>query len=483
MDVALLFPNQLFETKYLPYDTQKIDMFILTETMLDLKNIKHNLLRLIYQRASMKYYYDYLISKGCRVKYLDYGIPWITEINDSTVHVIDPVDRSIESSLKQLKKIKWYESPLFLSSSADLDEYIAITNSIHFNQHRFYVWQRKRLDILMNNGYPVGNTYSFDKYNRKPFPKHSFDGFVEDNKIDYTIPKYSRSYYDEAIVYCEKNFVNHYKNNYDPSNVYFYPITHVDSKRHFMHFINEKLKYFGDYQDAIDFNEPFLFHSVISIQLNNGLLNPKWVLRKVIDTYSADQLNNIEGFIRQLFWREYARMLYVHVYDRIKQNFFGHERHLSLKWYNGTTGIEPLDLSIRMAFRYGYLHHIIRLMVICNMMNLCHINPHDAYNWFMEFSLDSYDWVMVYNVYSMGLYADGGISTTKPYISSSNYIVKQSGRKGAWCDTWNLLYRFFVYKYRHKLKGRIILHTKHMIMTKTEIKKANDIINSLTDCY
>ena len=75
--------------------------------------------------------------------------------------------------------------------------------------------------------------------------------------------------------------------------------------------------------------------------------------------------------------------------------------------------------------------------------------PDEVYRWFMELFIDSYNWVMVPNVYGMSQCADGGLIVTKPYISSSNYIRKMSDFKsGPWCEIWGGLYWHFVCKDR-----------------------------------
>ena len=56
-----------------------------------------------------------------------------------------------------------------------------------------------------------------------------------------------------------------------------------------------------------------------------------------------------------------------------------------------------------------------------------------VYKWFMEMFVDSSDWVMVPNVYGMGLFSDGGIFATKPYICGSSYFMKMMDfKKGEW---------------------------------------------------
>lgn len=122
---------------------------------------------------------------------------------------------------------------------------------------------------------------------------------------------------------------------------------------------------------------------------------------------------------------------------------------LAASWYEGNTGIPPLDDTIQTALSLGWTHHIPRLMVLGNLMTLCEIRPQAAHRWFMEMFIDSSEWVMGPNVYGMGLYSDGGLFATKPYICGSNYLLKMSDhRKGDWCDTVDGLYWRFIDKHR-----------------------------------
>ena len=118
---------------------------------------------------------------------------------------------------------------------------------------------------------------------------------------------------------------------------------------------------------------------------------------------------------------------------------------MKISWYKGTTRLEPLDHSIKNALKYGWSHHIERLMILANIMNLCQIHPREVYKWFMEMFVDSSDWVMAPNVYGMGLFSDGGIFATKPYICGSSYFLKMMDfKKGEWCDVMDGLYWNFI---------------------------------------
>ena len=88
-------------------------------------------------------------------------------------------------------------------------------------------------------------------------------------------------------------------------------------------------------------------------------------------------------------------------------------------------------------------------MIIGNFMLLCEFDPDEVYRWFMEMFIDSYDWVMVPNVYGMSQFADGGLMSTKPYISGSSYILKMSNyKKGEWTIIWDSLFWNFIDKRR-----------------------------------
>ncbi|MEM9971110.1 MAG: cryptochrome/photolyase family protein, partial [Pseudomonadota bacterium] len=111
-----------------------------------------------------------------------------------------------------------------------------------------------------------------------------------------------------------------------------------------------------------------------------------------------------------------------------------------------------IDDTIRRILDTGYCHHIERLMVLGGFMFLCDFDPDDVYRWFMEMFVDSYDWVMVPNTYAMSQHADGGLITTKPYFSGSNYVRKMSHwGKGDWADTWDGLYWRFINKHKKEL--------------------------------
>jgi deoxyribodipyrimidine photolyase-related protein len=199
-------------------------------------------------------------------------------------------------------------------------------------------------------------------------------------------------------------------------------------------------------------------------------------------------LNSIEGLVRQVIgWREFMRAAYIERgRKQRKSNFWGFKRSMPAAFYQATTGIEPVDTVIRRVLRLGWCHHIERLMILGNFMLLCEIHPDHVYRWFMELFVDAYDWVMVPNVYGMSQFADGGSITTKPYLSSSNYVTKMSDfGTGPWREVWDALFWRFVHRHigffeSHPRLAQMATMCKRMgRRMDTHLKVADDFLNRL----
>lgn len=471
--IFLIYPTTLFKVDKLP----KIDdvIYLMVEDPIyfgdhEIK-MKFNKIKLVLHRASMKYYYDYLRKNKKQVIYIEVNSKMdikekIKGMKVEEIHCFDPTDhlllKKIEKIGKQIGvKVEIHDNPNFVTTKKEMYEYAKDRKK--YSHYHFYEWQKKRMRILTG-------IKSQDNMNREPPEK------------DIKIPKLPKNV-DLNLSYVKeaKNYVNRkYSGNYGEVDNFIYPITHKTSEKWFLYFLKSKFNKFGKNQDIMIPGEPFLYHSVITPMLNIGLLDPLWIVDQCTKYYKKHKIgiNNYEGYVRQIIgWREYSRMLYFVMYKPMKNgNYFNNNRKLNEKWYNGTTGIEPIDDTIKMAFKYGYIHHIMRLMVMCNFMNLCNLHPNEVYKWFMEFSCDSYDWVMTNNVYAMGMYADGGLTMKKPYISSSNYILNMSKYKkdGKWEEIWDTLYYYFLYKKNKQLK-RTMLSRNLQIWSKKSSKEQNII--------
>ena len=271
----------------------------------------------------------------------------------------------------------------------------------------FYSNIRKKLNVLIENGNPLGGKWSFDGENRKRLPK-DYSKFIQ--------PTFKSPFYKDIKKLIDTYFKSHFGEINE--NIIF-PFNQKDTKKNLTFFIQKKLSHFGDYEDFISTDDEFINHSLLSAPLNMGLISPEDIVNEIkkVD-YKDPGLNNLEGFTRQVIgWREFIRFMNLKNYDHFhKNNFFNHKKKLTKDWYEGSTNIPILDDTIMNLKKYGYVHHIPRLMVISNLMNLSGIAPQEVYKWFMECFIDSSDWVMTPNVFGMALFSDGGIFAMKPYL-------------------------------------------------------------------
>ncbi len=445
---TLIFTHQLFKDH--PALSREREIFLVEEPLF-FNGFRFHKKKLLLHRASMQAYKKMLESRGYRVHYIDFKNDLFQSLRGKKVEEIwfsDPVDRRLESTLKKEAfengmYVHRLPTPGFLTPEDWLLTFFK--ESPHFSMTHFYIAQRKRLKILVKEDKPTGGKWSFDSENRRKIPKGI--------RIPARPSPESDRFIEEAKRYVEKHFPE------NPGSVddFFYPVTHKASERWLKDFLRKKLKFFGDYQDAIVKDEPFLFHSVLTPMLNIGLLTPDQIIKEAL-AYAEEHsvpLNSLEGFIRQIIgWREFMRAAYLMKGEEERStNFFKHTRKLPKSFYNGQTGLTPVDTVIQRLLQYAYLHHIERLMILGNLMLLCEIDPDEVYRWFMELFIDAYDWVMVPNVYGMSQHADGGLITTKPYISSSNYIRKMSDfAEGEWCRIWDGLYWRFIDEHRDFFK-------------------------------
>jgi len=484
--IFLIFPNQLFYniSKY------KSFTFYLIEEPRFMTDFKFHKLKLAYHRATMKKYYDYLKSKNFNIKYVEYD-----KVNNSfykslkgDIHCFFTADYELQKKLNNIYKdrLTVLETLNFLIKQDELPNIKSlIFKSSSYSHSEFYKYQRKKLNILIEknktdktislnpnlkpvsgktdktislnpnlNLKPVSGKWSFDNENRLALPK--------DIKVPKIKVQKNNKYISEAKEYVNKNFPN----NYGSLDNFIYPIDKKGSIKWLNNFLKERLYNFGPYEDAVSDKEPFVFHSVLSPMMNIGILTDIEVVNISYKYYLSHTktitIQSFEGFIRQVIgWRNYVYTIYLLEGEHIiKMNYLKHNNEITNSFYKklwtGNTGIDPIDGIINKIINYSYAHHIERLMYLGNFLLLCQIKPIDVYKIFMEWTIDAYDWVMVPNIFGMSQFAinEGKQMMTRPYFSSSNYILKMSTyKKSPWCNKWDNLYYYFIYNNRDLLKN------------------------------
>lgn len=498
----ILFPNQLFSIDVLKtIPSWKKEHYVLWEDPLfygirpDSEaykgTLKLNQLRIVYQRWLWKTFEASLIKLGLQVTSISYEdiidskkslqliTSWITKAKSQdqaqSVQAFDPEDKVLMNRWKSLP-IQWHDSPMFLLSANQLDTYASTHSGVikgkRLQHSHFYNYVKS--EVLSQHFPKITIPASKDTENRKPIPsswKLPSLPYPSPSSPQSSPPQPLPTLLEEAVLWCNKYF----SKNPGPDSIQlavqsylqYLPHNPDTAKKWWVDYRKTRFSWFGPYEDAIVSNQPILYHSFSAMLLNFGLLTPKQILEDLFTYYSFkdnSQLDaSLEGFIRQIAgWREYSRFYYRYVPSRIYlKNIFHSKNRLSKEWYKPIQGqsspFPPIvQEAIHDAWNTGYLHHIRRLMVISNYMNLCTIHPTDVYRWMYEFSLDSWEWVMVFNVYSMGTWSDEGHAMRKPYISSPSYLLKMSNTPtGAWVEDWKKKYTTFLTSHSSVLQKTI----------------------------
>ena len=480
-DITFIFPIQLFQN--IKYITTK-NIYLIEEPIF-FTNYNFHKMKIAYLRTTMKCYYDYLKKKlkNHNIKYInfyDVNDLFYKNINNKNIYMLNPTEHLLTNKLIKIFKNRLIILPTqnFLLNDEDIEFLKTTMFKNSYNHNTFYIYQRKKLNILFNskNNKPDGNKWSFDEENRKKLP----------NKIDLPLMSkiINNKYTKEGIDYVDKYF----KNNYGEIN-FIYPITHKTSIEWLDNFLNNKLSNFGIYEDAISEQEIFIFHSVLSPMMNIGLLTDTIVINKTLDYYNNNKnkikLQNIEGFIRQLIgWRNYIYAIYM-IEKPVLDNIFKIKSNNKTyhKLWTGTTNIYPIDCIIKnKLIPYAYCHHTERLMVLANFMKFCEIDNGQIYRLFMEWTVDSTNWVMYANIYGMVLNIVKIMK--KNYIASSNYIFKMSNYKdiNLWSTTFNCLYYNYISKNIDILKSDYGLRFQLALWKKKTLEDKNKI-NNIAENY
>ncbi len=489
----LIFPNTLIEDNLI-LKSYVISNIYIIEHPVYFTMYKYHKLKLILHRSTMKYYENYLITKykisKNKIKYINFNL--FNNFKFDNVIFYDPCDHYVIKDIhKKCNNYTIIHNPIFLTKKSELKFY---WNNYSRNHKSFYIWQRRKLNILIDkNKKPLFDKWSFDIHNRNPFPKNITNKFNN----EYLKTQYNKNkkniYVIEAIKYVSNNFHN------NPGNYNFYlPITFKDVKLFYDYFILEKLNNFGIYEDAVNTNINFGFHSVISPLINIGLITPNYIINIIKNIpVNIKSINSIEGYIRQIIgWREYCYLFYLFGRKTFNKNIFNNTNKLNTDiWYNKTklTNISIIDKLIEKTINIGYLHHIERLMYIGNFMLITQINPKDVFKWFQTMFLDSYHVFMYPNVYGMSQYSCGNFMMSRPYFSSSNYLIKMSNfnkkeqininNKYIYTkDLWNYLYYSFINKNKKILYKNYATYNMVKHWLNKPIKEKN-IINKYSKIY
>lgn len=445
------------------------DVILMCEIWHEATHIKHHKKKIAFIFSAMRHFATELRSAGYHVRYTKLDDPKNTGAFGKEVarltRDLDPEEVIVTepSEYRVLQDIKNWELDIpviiknddrFLCTHAEFSDWAKGRKQLRMEY--FYREMRKKYKILMNGPKPEGGEWNYDSENRKP-PKQ---GLIIPQTYISEPDRKTR----EVIDLVADQFGAHF-GDLQP---FHFAVTRKHALEALTQFVSERLCKFGDYQDAMVQDQPWMYHSHLSFYLNCGLLLPLECVKAAEQAYRDNNapLNAVEGFIRQIIgWREYVRGLYwLKMPDYEQENFLNATRALPDLFWGQDTQMNCLRQCVKETKQNAYAHHIQRLMVLGNFALLAGVDPHDVNEWYMIVYADAYQWVELPNVTGMILFADGGILGSKPYAASGSYINRMSDyckgcrykvakKNGPDACPFNYLYWDFLLRNRDKLKA------------------------------
>lgn len=443
------------------------DVVVMAEVASEAGYVPHHPKKIAFVFAAMRKFAAGLEQDGWRVAYTRLDDPdnagsipgeilrRAEEFGAGEVLATEPGEWRLISALEDMPlPVHLFEDRRFIATHAEFEAWAEGRKALRMEY--FYREMRRKTGLLMEDGAPSGGKWNYDAENRKPAP----DEVTASGPMEFT----PDAEVDAVLDLVEARFGD----NFGTLRPFWFATDRGQARRHLAHWVKTGLPGFGDFQDAMVRDEPFLWHAVLGLYLNAGLLDPLEVCRAAQDAWEAGEapLNAVEGFIRQIIgWREYVRGIYfLEGPDYTRRNALGHDRPLPAMFWGAETGMECIRQTVAQTEAHAYAHHIQRLMVTGNFGLLAGIDPHGLHEWYLAVYADAYEWVEAPNVIGMSQFADGGVIASKPYVSSGNYIAKMSDycgdcrykvrdKTGPDACPFNLLYWHFLDRHRDRFEG------------------------------
>jgi deoxyribodipyrimidine photolyase-related protein len=407
------------------------DVILMAEVAEEAAYVRHNRHKIVLIFSAMRHFAETLRERGFTVEYRRYG-EGVASLRDAAAEAIkkhgaDALTVTAPGEYRLLAEMQTWEDKLgvtvllrddtrFLSSIEEFESWASGRKQLRMEY--FYREMRRRYELLLDDdGEPEGGQWNYDAENRSGWRgKESVP-----ERPDVAIDDITR----EVIDTVGEAFPD----NPGRLEEFRLAVTEVDARAQFQWFCDNALDRFGTYQDALAEESPWMFHGLISMYLNIGLLDPLSVCRDVEAAYRDGRcsLAAAEGFIRQVLgWREYVRGVYWHAMpDYADLDTFETKRPLPEWFWTAETDMRCLSRALEQSLDLGYAHHIQRLMVIGNFALLAGLDVREVCAWYLAVYVDAFEWVELPNTLGMALHGDKGLMASKPYAASGKYIQRQ----------------------------------------------------------
>ena len=485
------------------------DVVLMMEVSAESRHVPSHVQRTVVFLSAMRHFACELAAKGMRVRYIaltDEGNTQsfagevtraVKDLRPERMVVLEPGEHRVRAILR--KAADEMSVPLEIRP----DEHFLTPREV-FEEHAsgrknlimefFYREQRKRLDVLMERGKPVGGDWNFDKENREAFGRTGPHAPA--------VLRFAPDAITLGVIEDVKRVLPDLPGRVDS---FGWAVTRRQALESLEDFVEHRLDDFGPYEDAMWTGEAWLYHSQLSVPLNLKLISPRECVDAALERHTKRPvpLASLEGFVRQVIgWREFIRGVYFHegpAYE--SRNYLDQYGDLPSLYWDGKTEMKCLRECVGQVLDHAYTHHIPRLMVLANFALISGVHPKKISDWFLAMFADAVDWVTLPNTLGMAMHADGvtpeqakrnpelgatkpPVVGTKPYAASGKYIARMSNycrscvydveqRTGEDACPFNTFYWDFLIRNRERFRGN---QRMAMVMKNVERLSEPDVV-------
>jgi deoxyribodipyrimidine photolyase-related protein len=472
--LRLVLGDQLTDSLTSLRDVAAGDLVLMAEVMAEATYVRHHKQKLVMVFSAMRQFAARLQARGIDVRYV--GL----EDADNTQTLTGELQKALaENHASRFTRVvltepgEWRLLHAFRALQKELSIPLELRPDERFicshrrfgawaERHRqlrmelFYREMRVHTGLLMEDDQPAGGQWNYDRENRRRPPR------------ELRTPARHRISPSETTQTVMQMVTRRFPDHFGDLDSFGWATCAAEAAQLFEHFLTTVLPAFGDWQDAMRAQDPFMWHGLISAALNIGLLDPMSVCQRVDAEYRRGRvpLNCAEGFIRQILgWREFVRGVYwLRGADYTSSNFLRADRKLPWFYWSGETDMACVRDVVSETREHAYAHHIQRLMVTGNLAMLLGVHPDEVNEWYMVVFIDAFEWVEAPNTHGMATFADGGVVGSKPYAASGAYINRMSDycpgcaydvklKRGESACPFNVLYWDFLLRHRPLLGG------------------------------
>ncbi|CUX82950.1 MAG: deoxyribodipyrimidine photolyase-related protein [Roseibaca calidilacus] len=468
VNLVLVLGDQLSQSlSALAEADRTTDVVVMAEVASEAGYVPHHPKKIAFTFTAMRKFAAQLQAQGWQVAYTRLDDPQnggsipaellrrAEEFGTDRVLATEPGEWRLIDALRSLPlHLTLLEDTRFICTHAAFETWAEGRKALRMEY--FYREMRRKTGLLMDGDKPLGGKWNFDHDNRKPASDDLFR----------KAPPHAQG--DDVLAQVLDLVEARFPDNFGTLRPFQFQTDRAGALRALDHFITHALPDFGAYQDAMLAGDPYLYHAVIGLYLNAGLLDPLEVCERAADAYAQGHapINSVEGFIRQIIgWREFIRGIYfLEGPGYTRRNALDHRRALPALFWGADTQMNCLHHAVGQTRELAYAHHIQRLMVTGNFALLAGVDPAQVHEWYLAVYADAYEWVEAPNVIGMSQFADGGVVGSKPYVSSGAYIDRMSDycgschyrvkdKTGPRACPFNLLYWHFLIRHRDRFAG------------------------------